>query len=136
MTAFLQIDTTQLMLELLAPTGLARVVTELPDKLVDALPVLQVVRAGGPNDRIAIDFPTFSLHAYAPASPNGAKAAAALLYKAFAALVTATGQVVTVDGNRAVLVRIDSIGGPSPAPYENTGVRHAVSTVQARIKAA
>lgn len=131
----LEVDATQFMLELLAPARLARVVTELPGDLAAAMPVLQVVRAGGPNDRYVIDQPTFALHAYCATSPNGVKAANVLLYKAFTTLVAATGQVVTVDGGRATLVRVDSIGGPSPAPYENPNVRHAVSTIQARIRA-
>ena len=130
----LEVDATQYMLEVLASTQLARVVTLLPGTL-DQL-VLQVVRTGGPNDHFVVDSPIFVLHAFAPKEPNGAKAANMLLYRAFTALLAAVGQVVPVDGGRAVMTRLDLVSGPSPAPYENPNVRHAVSTIQARIKAA
>lgn len=136
MTSALEVDCTQLLLEILAPAALARVVTELPGALADAVPVLQVVRVGGPNDRIAIDEPTFVLHAFAAAVPSGQKTANMLLHRAFATLVAALGTVVAVDDQRATLLLVDSVSGPSPAPYENTNLRHSVSTIQARVRAA
>lgn len=136
MTSALEVDTAQFLLEVLAPAGIARVVTELPGKLVDALPVLQIVRAGGLDDGVILDAPTFVLHAFADAAPNGQKAAAAVLMRAHSALRAACGVVVTVDGSPAVMTRVRVLSGPSPAPYENPGVRHVVSTVQPRIKVA
>lgn len=127
----LEVDATQFMLEILAPANLARVVTELPGKVELVLPVLQVIRVGGPNDRIVTDMPTFAVHGFAAKQ----KDAYVLLLKAFTVLTAAVGRVVTVDGGRAVMSRVDNVGGPAWASTVNPDYRHAVSTIQARIRA-
>lgn len=132
----LEVDCTQFVLEVLAPLNLARIVTELPNKLEAALPVLQVVRVGGPNDAVILDIPTFSLHAYTAAAAGGQKAANMLLQRAFTGLHAAASDVIPVDDGFAVLTRARMLGGPTWAPYDNPAVRHAVSTIQAHIKVA
>lgn len=108
----------------------ARIVTELPNKLTDVLPVIQVFRIGGPNDGVVLDSPTITLHGFAATQQQANR----LLHVAYTTLRLALGRVITVDGGDAVLARVRVLGGPSWAPYENTALRHAVSTVQARIK--
>lgn len=135
MTNALHVDVTQFVLEVLGPANLARCGTELPNKLEAALPVIQVIRTGGPNDGVVLDIPTIVLHAYAATSAGGQKAANTLLYQAFGVLQAARGQLVMVDEAPAVMTALRLLGGPFVAAYENQNVRHAVSTIQPRIKA-
>lgn len=128
MTAALEVDCTQVTVEILAAAGIARVCTELPNNLAGALPVLQVFRTGGPDDSYALDIATMTVHAYA----GSQQAANVLLGAARTVIREAVGVVVS----GAVLTRARKLGGPSWASYENTAVRHAVSIFQLRFKAA
>jgi hypothetical protein len=108
----------------------ARIVTELPNTLTAALPVIQVFRIGGPNDAVILDIPTMTLHGFAATQ----KQANRVLHAAHTTLVGAIGRVFTLDGGRAVMTRVRVLGGPAWAAYENTDVRHAILTIQPRIK--
>lgn len=109
---------------------LARIVTELPDTLDAAVPVIRVVRVGGPNDSIILDSPTVVLHGFVARPDEGYR----LLHAAQTALRAAVGRRVSVDGGWAVMTALRAISGPSPAGYENPGLRHSVMTLQPRIK--
>lgn len=126
----LEVDCTKFTVQVLAAASIARIVTELPNTLETALPVIQVFRIGGPSDGYVLDIPTMTLHAYAGTQ----EAANRLLHTAWTVLHTAVGQVVALDGGRAVMTRLRNLGGPTWAAYDNTNVRHAVLTVQPRIK--
>lgn len=108
----------------------ARIVTELPDTLADALPVIQVVRVGGGDDGVILEAPTVVLHGFAA----NQRQANRLLHAARTVLRTRVGYVVPIDAGRAVMTRVRNVSGPLWAPYENTNLRHAVMTVQPYIK--
>ena len=138
MSAALEVDCTAFIYAALfqavtEPTSaeVARIVTELPNKLdATTLPIIQLFRVGGPNDSRVLDIPTMTLHGYAATQQQANR----VLYAAFARLRDVVGQVFTVDGGRAVMTRVRLLGGPAWAGYENPNVRHAVSTIQPRIK--
>jgi hypothetical protein len=140
----LEVDCTKFLVVVLADAvtdpvtnTVARIVTELPgadnaggDALLAAVPVIRVVRVGGPNDGRVLDAATVVLHGFV-AKPNQGHR---LLHAAQTALYAAVGRVVTVDGGQAVMTRLRMLSGPSYAPYENTALRHSVMTIQPRIK--
>lgn len=132
----LEVDCTEFVVAVLtAGMPQARVCTELPDKLLAAVPVIQVFRVGGPNDAVILDVPTMTLHAFTAAKPSGQQAANQLLHAAYTTLRLAVGRVVAVTGGNAVMSRVRLLSGCAWAGYENPDVRHAVSTIQPRIKA-
>lgn len=108
----------------------ARIVTELPGKLEDAVPVIRVVRTGGPDDGIILDIPTVVLHAFVAQPDAGTR----LLQAARTTLRKAVGRVVAIDGGKATMPRLRVLGGPAWAAYENPALRHAFMTIQPRIK--
>lgn len=113
------------------PVGddVARIVTELPNTLESALPVIRVVRIGGSNDGYILDAPTLVLHGFAVDRRRTER----LLYAAQTALRAAIGRRVAIDGGHAVMTRL-RVNGPAWASYENPNLRHAVLTIQPRIK--
>lgn len=129
MTGVLEVDAAQLAHDILASalTG-TRIVGETPANLQDVLPVVQVLRVGGPDDGVILDMPTIAVHAFAATQ----QAANALCAQAGTAFRDARGQVV----NGAVATKVRKLGGPNWAPYTNQAVKHAVSLYQLRVKVA
>lgn len=137
MTAALEVDCTGFIVAALfqavtEPTSgdVARIVTELPNTLDGSQPVIRIVRVGGPNDGRVLDIPTVVLHGFAGSRQKAER----LLYAAQTALRNKIGTVVALDGGNAVMTHLRVLGGPSYAAYENQNVRHAVMTIQPRIK--
>lgn len=137
MTAALEVDCVKFLQTVLfeavtdpVTSLVARIVTETPAALAEAVPVVQVIRTGGPDDGRVLDIPTVALHGFVLAPNQGNR----LLIAAIAALRAAIGRVVTVDDGQAVMTRLRVLGGPSYAAYENTALRHRVSLIQPRIK--
>lgn len=128
MTNTLEVDVTALVIDILTSAALATVDARTPDKLEQHLPFIRVVRTGGPNDGVRLDFATVVLHSFA-ASDQGANS---LLYQAGTTLRQAVGAVR--DG--AVITQLRTLGGPGLVDYENPDVSHAFMTVQVRVKTA
>lgn len=130
----LQIDCTAFTRGLLAEALTdVTVLTELDadgpaGSFVAGLPYLRVLRIGGPDDGYALDIPTMGLHAFA--ANEGA--AVQVCIQAVAALRSALGVVF----QGAQITRVRKLGGPSYASADNPSVRHQVTLVQLRIKAA
>lgn len=128
MVAPLQVDETTLAVHILTDALDARVVTELPVDLETQIPLVRVLRIGGPDDGYALDIPTMAVHAFAADQIT----TDALCRDAIAALRTARG-VPTLG---AVITRIEKLSGPSWAAVDNQQLRHSVMLLQLRIKSA
>jgi hypothetical protein len=126
-TAALEVDAVAFVIGVLTDAGVAqRVATDVPADLTAGLPMVRVLRMGGPDDGVIVDEPTMVLHAFAASD----QAANTVLYQAGSALRAARGVV----RGGAVLVWCRKLGGPFWAGYDNPAVRHAVSNYQLRIK--
>lgn len=131
MTA-LQVDATQVVVDVLAAALDARVLTNLPadnpaGSFMAGLPYVRPIRIGGPDDGHVLDSATFTIHTFATTDQE----ANALSYQAVAALRAATA---VVDG--AVITQVNKLGGPSWAGTDNQALHHAATNVQIRIKIA
>lgn len=99
-------------------------VTETPNPLVP--PLFQVVRIGGPDDGLSMEFPTLSLHAFA-ADRHSAKALALVGRQALFAAIGQTWQ-------GAVCVKVTTVAGPVWTPYDNTALRRVTGTYQPQLQ--
>jgi hypothetical protein len=114
----------------------ARVVTETPasPEFESVLPIIQVVRVGGPR-RFAIDRPTVVVDCFAAGPSSGATGRPAA--KALAAQV-ADALCLSLPGARvagAVVGHVVEVSGPSWTPWDNTNVRRVTATYQISLKA-
>lgn len=129
MVAPLEVDVTGWIIDRLSDSLIGvRVSNKTPDKLETVLPVVRVVRTGGPDDGVILDIPTLVLHCYATTQ----QAANELAYRVMTALRGLLG--AAADG--AVMTRVRKLGGPSWNDYGNPNVAEAFLIVQARIKTA
>lgn len=101
-------------------------VTETPAALTP--PLLHVVRIGGPDDGLSMEFPTVSIHAFG-VDRHTAKA---LALTARHALYSAIGQ--TWQG--AVCVTVRTLAGPAWTPYDNTTLRRVTGTYRPQLQTA
>lgn len=99
-------------------------VTETPNPLVP--PLFQVVRIGGPDDGLSMEFPTLSLHAFAE-DRHSAKALALVGRQALFAAIGQTWQNV-------VCVKVTTVAGPVWTPYDNTNLRRVTGTYQPQLQ--
>lgn len=129
MTNVLEVDVVQVLHDWLT-TQLdgVRVVSTTPADLAQQVPLLRVLRIGGPDDGVILDSPTVAIHAFTTSAPT----ANALLYQVNTALRAARGVIIS----GAVITQVRKLGGPSWAPTAEQKLAHSVSTYQIRIKVA
>jgi hypothetical protein len=96
-----------------------RCLTDLPADLQQVLPIVQVVRVGGPShdDNPRFDMPTVSVDCFAE-DRNSATGLALDVDEAIREVLP--GQ--TTGG--ATVTRVQSITGPHWVPYDDTNLRH------------
>lgn len=127
MTAVLEPDVQKIAYDVLSAALTARIVGDTPANLADVLPVLRVFRIGGPGDTYGVfDDATIAMHGFA----TDQQGANLLCRQAMQALFNARGNTYA---NGAVM-RVRKLSGPTWAPYDNQGVRHAVTLVQLTVK--
>lgn len=104
-----------------------RVVTELPAGLAAKLPVVQVVRFGGPDELPTIDLPNVDVDCYA-----ATRGASEDLAEAVRDLLRFTLPGKTVDG--ATVTRVQTISGPAWRPWDDTTMRRHGASYQLTIR--
>ena len=107
-----------------------RACTSLPDNLVDAVPLLQVVRASGAVFGRRYDRALFDLNAFGADED----AASTLARQAEALLLAPINQ--TFPDLSAVLGSAESVRRPQWVPYENTNVRLYAATYSIKLRSA
>lgn len=112
------VDVEALLIPWLASTLTVRAVTDLPADLADVLPVVQVVRIGGPDDDnlSRYDMPTVDVDCY---DADRAKASALAGRVHDALRITLPGLTV----GAGTVTKVQTITGPSWRPYDDTLLR-------------
>jgi hypothetical protein len=113
-------------LESQLPT-VTRVVTELPAQLATKLPVVQVVRFGGPDDQPTIDLPTVDVDCYA-----ASRGTAEDLAEDVRDLLRFTLPGKTVGGT--TVSRVQTIAGPHWRPWDDTTMRRYGASYQLTVR--
>lgn len=97
-----------------------RVVTDLPADLDDQVPLLQVTRYGGADERPGLEFALIDVDAYG----QDRGSAIALAEGARTALRSELpGTQITDGATTVVITRVDTLSAPSYRPYDNTALR-------------
>lgn len=106
-----------------------RALTDLPSDLADVLPVVQIVRIGGPSndDNPRFDMPTISVDSYAA---DRATAIALAETVDDALRIQLPGQTLS----RSTITRVQTVTGPSWRPYDNTSLRRVGASYRLYIK--
>ena len=97
--------------------------TDLPADLIGALPINQVQRVGGDDDRFRLDRALVSLDSYAATR----EAASLLARQTRHQLVTVLPGVKTT---AAVFGRVSTVSAPAWRPYENPNLRRMGATYE------
>lgn len=100
-----------------------RTLTDLPANLGDALPVVQIRRAGGGDDGIRLDRAFVDIDVYAASR----QAASTLMSQTRSLLLTELRGTVTT---AAVFTSARTISAPTWRPYENPGLRRFGATFE------
>ncbi|MEU5976389.1 hypothetical protein [Streptomyces sp. NPDC047315] len=104
--------------------GPARVLTELPENLLDVLPVVQVQRVpGGGDDGYRLDRALVDVDVYAPTRLLASQIAQQVRNELVVLLRGATT-------TRAVFGRVSTVAAPAWRPYENPGLRRSGATYE------
>jgi hypothetical protein len=122
----LTVDVTGWMIASLDAALDSRVAAQTPVDLQSQVPLVRVVRIGGPDDGVILDEPTFGFHCFA----SDQAGANALGYQVIRAVYDMRGKPST----GAVMTAARKLSGPSWANVEDQNLAHAVVLMQARIK--
>lgn len=119
-----------LLIPWLASTLGVRAVTDLPAGLLTVLPIVQIVRVGGPSndDNPRFDMPTVSVDCYG-ADRTAATALALNVDEALRVMLPGTFT------GGATVHRVQTITGPSWRPYDDTALRRMGSSYRLYVKA-
>jgi hypothetical protein len=116
-------DVERLLVAYLGSTLSVRAVTDLPSNLGDLLPLVQVTRMGGADLQPTLDRPVVDIDCYAT-DRVGAYDLAQQVRDLLRLVLP--GQLV--DG--VLVARVDTVGGPSWRPYDNTSLRRFGASYQ------
>ena len=114
---------TELVAWLTAILGGVRHCTELPADLLDVLPVNQIQRAGGDDDRFRLDRALVSLDSY-----GATREAASLLARQ--TRLHLLGSLPGTSTAAAGFGRVATVSAPAWRPYENPGLRRMGATYE------
>lgn len=126
-------DVEAILVPWLAEAVSARAVTETPAELADVVPVVQIVRIGGPSDD---DIPTFEMPTVSIDSYGAGRAAASQLAAAVdnAIRVALPNTLHTVGGASTVVTKTQTITGPSWRPYDDITIRRFGATYRLHLR--